>query len=159
MIWAILAVAAAVFGIVFYFSYKEHKKLVAAGEILSRATNFMEKGEEFTLSLPDSASVTEGIRNLPYEKMSVSVKGNSKDQFFRFQGTKWTAMLRRQSEESGISVYRFEFTGWKTSRGMAEDSLNMNRLQTAIEKMFLRLDPETTVREFPLELKTRHSLL
>ena len=42
---------------------------------------------------------------------------------------------------------------------MPQDGLNMNKLTTAVEKIFLSLDPNTQVRTVPLEFKTKHSIL
>ena len=159
MLWGILAVGIAAIAVLLFFSFRKHKQMVTAGEIISRKPNFMENAEEFTLSLSDPGSVTDGIRNLPCRIMSVSVQGNTESQLFRFRGTQWEAKLKRISEESGSCVYRFEFTSWKKSNGMALDALNMNRRLTAVEKLFLSLDPDTSVREIPLEYHTKRSLL
>ncbi len=135
-----------------------HNKLKKEGEIISRRNNFMEQAEIFTLTLEDVSRITEGIRSLPYGTMSVSVKGSSETQQFRFTGTRWKARLFRLPDEGGQAVYRFEFTEWKTHNGMAEDALNMNRLLTALEKMFLSVDPNTAVRTEALELNSKHTL-
>ena len=136
-----------------------HKRLVDAGEIISRKTNFMENAEIFVLSLPDEKMVTEGIKALPYGMMSVGVKGSSKDQVFRFTGKGWAARLNRCENEGERAVYRFAFTEWKTHNGMAEDALNMNRLTTALEKMFFAINPETRLRTEPIEFERKHTFL
>ncbi len=136
-----------------------HKRLVDAGEITSRKANFMENAELFVLSLPDETMVTEGIRTLPYGMMSVGVKGSSQDQVFCFTGKKWAARLNRCENEGDKAVYKFAFTEWKTHNGMAVDALNMNRLTTALEKMFLAINPETRMRTEPIKFERRHTFL
>ena len=118
-----------------------------------------ENAEIFVLSLPDEKMVTEGIKALPYGMMSVGVKGSSKDQVFRFTGKRWAARLNRCENEGERAVYRFAFTEWKTHNGMAEDALNMNRLTTALEKMFFAINPETRLRTEPIEFERKHTFL
>lgn len=158
-IWIVLVVSAALFGVIIYFSMKKHKQLVSEGRIISRRTDFMENAEEFTLTAVDPARVTEGVRNMDYAAMHTGMKGSSEQQRFDFTGNGWSARLVRLSADEAKTVYRFAFTGWKTRNGLPQDALNMNQLTTAVEKLFFSLDPNTLVREVPLELKTKHSIL
>ena len=159
MVWGILLCVAAIMGVAIYFSMKSHNKMVAEGKIIDRRTNFMENAEEFTLSSVDPAKVTEAIKAMDYADMHTHMQGSSVRQIFKFTGNGWTAQLYRQSDDGAQSVYRFEFTNWKTHNGMPQDALNMNKLTTAVEKMFLVFDPNTQVRTIPLEYKTKHDFL
>jgi hypothetical protein len=157
-IWLILIATAVIFGILGYIGSKYRGKLMDEGKIIRRSSDFVEKAEEFTLLKADPEQVTEAIRTLDYSDMSARMKGNIRQQVFQFAGSTWEAQLCKIGETESQVVYRFEFTSWKTYRGAPQGFLNMNKLTTSVEKMFLRLDPNTQVKEIPLELKTRHSL-
>ena len=73
-----------------------------------------------------------------------------------FTNSDWTAQLYRLSGDESQVTYRFEFTKWRDA--LSNASL-MNMLMTAIEKLFLELDPNTQVRTVPLDVKTKHSFL
>ena len=158
-VWVVVGVVAVVMGIIIYFSMQTHKKLVSEGKIISRRTDFMENAEEFTLTAVDPARVTEAVKNMDYAAMRTGMKGSSEHQPFDFTGNGWSAQLRRLSSDGAQTVYRFSFTSWKTRNGLAQDALHMNELMTAVEKLFVTLDPNTTVREVPLELHTKHGIL
>ena len=157
MIWFVLLIVAAVMGFVFYFSLKSQKQLLADGKIIGRRIDFMESAEEFILTSVDPGSVTEAVKAMDYVDMRAKMQGNNEQQFFEFTGSNWTARLHRLSNDDAQTVYRFEFTSWKTHNGMPRDALSMNKLITAVEKVFLGFDPNTQVRTVPLEFKTKHS--
>ena len=163
MIWIVLLIVAAVMGVVIYFAMKSHNKMVADGKIISRrtnfSTNFMESAEEFTLSAVYPAQVTEAVKAIDYAEMRTKMQGSNEQQLFKFTGSTWSAQLHKLRDNGTQVVYRFEFTNWKTHNGMPQDGLNMNKLTTAVEKIFLSLDPNTQVRTVPLEFKTKHSIL
>lgn len=157
MIWIILLIGFAILGVVVYFSMKAHNKMVAEGTIISRRTNFMENAEVFTLRAVDPAQVTEAVKALDYSGMHTGMKGSSQQQIFKFTGATWGAKLFRLNADEEQMCYRFEFTNWKTHNGTPQNGLDMNKLLTAVEKMFLSFDPGTQVAAMPLELKTKHN--
>ena len=161
MVWIVILVVVAVMGVAIFFALKAHNKMVAEGKIISRRPDFMENAEEFILSPVDPASVTEAVKGFDYQGMHTSMKGSSEKQIFQFSGNGWESRLYRLPAEETQSVYRFEFTHWKTNSGMSmpQGALDMNKLTTAVEKAFLNLDPHTQVRTVPLELHTKHSIL
>lgn len=135
-----------------------NKKLVESGQIINRGTRFMESAEIFTLNTPDPAAVSSSVKSFAVYEKGVSMKGSTADQIYTFNGGSWAAKLKMMSSADGKSVYRFEFTSWKTSNGMPQDAINMNRLITSVEKMFLAFDPNTQVSTEALDFKTKHSL-
>ena len=159
MIWGVLLIVAVIMGVAIYFAMQSHNKMVAEGKIISRRTNFMESAEEFTLSVVDPAKITEAVKAMDYADMHTKMQGNNEQQLFKFTGSTWSAQLHRLSDNGVQVVYRFEFTNWKTHNGMPQDGLNMNKLTTAVEKIFLGFDSNTQVRTVPLEFKTKHSIL
>lgn len=135
-----------------------NKKLVASGEIINRGTKFMEKAEIFTLNEPDPAEVSICVKSYTVYQKGVSMRGSTEDQIYSFKGSSWEAVLKETGVSDGKSVYRFEFTSWKTRDGMAQDSLNMNRLLTSVEKMFASFDPSTIVRTEAVDFKIKSSI-
>lgn len=161
MTWIVLltVIVAAVMGVGIYISMKFQNKMVADGKIISRRTNFMESAEEFTLSAVDPAQVTEAVKALDYAEMHTKMQGSSEQQLFKFTGITWSAQLHKLRDNGTQVVYRFEFTNWKTQNGTPQYGIYMNMMMTAVEKIFLSLDPNTQVRTVPLEFKTKHSIL
>lgn len=159
MIWTVLLVTFVVLGVLIYFSLQAHNKMVDEGKIISRRTNFMENAEEFTIKTVETEKITEAVKAMNYADMNTGMQGSSEQQLFKFSGSTWTAQLRKLSDDGTHMVYSFKFTSWKTHNGMPKDGLNMNKLTTAVEKIFLELDPEAQVRTVPMEIKTKHSIL
>lgn len=157
MPWIYILIVILILGIIIYFSLRAHNKMVAEGKIISRRTDFMESAEVFTLTATDPARVTEAVKALNYADMRVHMQGSSEQQIFRFSGNSWNAKLQKMSGDDAQMVYRFEFTNWKTHNGMPQDALSMNKLTTAVEKLFVALDANTRVQTVPLEFKTKHS--
>ncbi len=141
-----------------YVGMKSHNKMVSEGKIISRRTNFMENAEIFTLTPVDPTRVTDAIRAIDYANMHTKMQGSNDQQLFKFSGSTWSAQLHKIDDTGSQVTYRFEFTNWKTHNGMPENGLDMNKLTTAIEKIFLGFDSSTQVQTVPLEFKTKHKL-
>lgn len=150
-IWIIL-----ISGALFYYIYQRRKKLIDSGKIIERGSSFVEKSEEFILSLEAPGVVAKQIQTLPYEEMKVSMRSEDNDRIFQFTGSTWSAKLYRKNDEDGKAVYAFQYLNWKIHNGgiLYEDQMNM--LLTSIEKMFLEIDSETQVKTRLLETKTSH---
>ena len=155
MVWIVLSIFAVGFGVLFYYARKADKKMIAEGKIIYRRENFMENAEEFILAAVAPERVTEAVNALDYADMYTSMRGNSENQKFVFASNYWGAQLYRISSDEDQVIYRFEFTNWQTRDDLAKNGLNMNKLTTAIEKVFLALDPNTQVRTVPLSFKTK----
>lgn len=155
----IIIIAVIILGVTLYVNTQKNKQLQSEGKIIERSADFMEKAEYFTLSLKDPEQVTEGVRKISYSEMAVSMKGDSEKQSFHFSNTwGWNARLYYTGEEDGKAVYCFKFLNWKKKDGfMIEGGIYMNMLVTAIEKMFLDIDPDTQVTDKRLDIKTKHS--
>lgn len=151
-----------ILGYLIYRSMKQEKQLTSEGKIIDRDRKFMEQAEDFTLTCSDPGRVTGQVQQLPFSEMKVSMTAGAQGQSFQFAFDSvaggWTAVLSRKDEPSGQLAYRFQFTHWKTRDGMIVGELYMNQLLTAVEKMFLSIDPNTKVQTVYLETKTRHKL-
>ena len=66
--------------------------------------------------------------------------------------------MYRKNDVGDQNVWYFHFTNWKTYRGMVQEHIPMNILITAIEKMFLSIDPGAQVQNIPIKVKTNPQL-
>lgn len=143
-------------GALLLYMYQRHQKLVDSGKIINRDRNFVEKAEDFVLTLDGSDEVARRLQEISYTEMKVSMRILDDGHSFQFVGNTWSARLYRKNDEDGKAIYSFQYLNWKTHDGgiMYEDHMNM--LLTAIEKIFLSIDPNTQVRTRLLETKTSH---
>lgn len=151
-----LVIVLLISGAIFFYMYQRHQKLVDSGKVINRDRNFVEKAEDFVLTLDNPGEVTKRLQEISYAEMKVSMRIADGGHSFQFTGNTWSARLYRKSDEDGKAVYSFQYLNWKTHDGgiMYEDHMNM--LLTAIEKVFLSIDPNTQVRTRLLETKTSH---
>ncbi len=142
-----------------WYYTKKYKKMVADGSVIKRRPNFMESAEEFTLVSIEPERMTESICTLEFKHSRISTKYNDERQLFKFSAVTWEATLRRLSYDDEQMTYRFQFEHWKmTGTDMPRDFMGMNELATSIEKLFVTLDPNTSVVEIPLEVKEKNTL-
>lgn len=145
----------------FIYLFRREKKLRSDGKMIHRKRGFVEEAEEFTLSLNNPAAVAEKLRKLSYQEMKVTMSSDRDNQSFHFSCSRcsWNARLFIKENTEGRITYCFEFLNWQQKGSTVVGDLCMNLLLTAIEKMFLELDPQTEVQTHLLETKTKHSFL
>jgi hypothetical protein len=156
--WLAFLVLAIAIGVGVYFGVKQGKvtkQLYADGKIIPRPGRFAEKGEEFTSRIGTMQALSDALKSM---YLPCKMEGNTGE--VRFTSEKFTAHLVRDKfdEPSGIAVYRFEFTSWKTNNGMYVEANAMNALMTSVEKVFLSLDPNTGVKTYEIDFKTKHNI-
>lgn len=135
---------------------KEIEQLRAEGKIVERSYRYAEKGEEFTAKIGNYSVLKDQLVKLV---TSCGMEGNTDSQVI-FKSANFSAHLYKVDfdEAFGIGIYRFEFTQWRTAEyGYADDN-KMNMLMTAVEKAFLQLDPNTGVKSYDLNFKTKRSV-
>ena len=135
---------------------KQNKQLISEGKMIRRDLRFAEKGEEFTSRVGSYKALADKISSM---YSPCKIEGNASTQVV-FTGSTYAARLYKVKfdEPSGIGIFRFEFTHWKSSGGVYENVNAMNVLMTSVEKCFLELDPNTGVRFYDLDFKTKHKL-
>lgn len=135
---------------------KEIKALQNDGKIIKRNMNYAEKGEEFTSKIGTYNALAQALKQ---QGIPCEAEGTTSTQVL-FSGTDYRARLYKVDfdEPSGIGVFRFEFTQWKTGRYTYTNETGMNMLLTSVEKAFLSLDPNTAVSTYALNFKTSHSI-
>ena len=135
---------------------KQNKQLISEGKIIRRDLRFAEKGEEFTSRVGSYKALADRISSM---YSPCKIEGNASTQVV-FTGSTYAARLYKVKfdEPSGIGIFRFEFTHWKSSGGVYENVNAMNVLMTSVEKCFLELDPNTGVSFYDLDFKTKHKV-
>jgi len=135
---------------------KQNKQLISEGKMIRRDLRFAEKGEEFTSRVGSYKALADKISSM---YSPCKIEGNASTQVV-FTGSTDAASLYKVmfDEPSGIGIFRFEFTHWKSSGGVYENVNAMNVLMTSVEKCFLELDPNTGVSFYDLDFKTKHKL-
>lgn len=157
LFWIFL-ISAVIIAAAWFYHHNKTESLASEGKIIKRGNDFYEKASEFTLTLSDKSLVTEGLHKLPYNDFSAGMKGDTVQQRFRFDGGDYTAVLYLCNEEGDNVTYHFQFESWKTNQyGAAFGAYRMNMLITAIEKMFLNIDPNTQVKSWYIDTKTKSS--
>lgn len=139
---------------------KKHEQLVAEGSIVERKIDFVEKAEIYTIKkLEDFSPVTNGVMNFNYGDIRCTLDGDKAKQTYHFKGGDWSADLWLVGNSETETVYRFEFANWSERRGIPYSAVNMNKLETAVEKLFMSIDPNAMVRAEKIEYKTNHSFI
>lgn len=154
-----IIVGFALLGYIIYKNVKQERQLTSEGKIINRSHRFIEQAEDFTIACENPAFVFEKLGTLPFSEMNVKMSADGQRVFqfsFTHPSGNWTAVLRRMDAPAGQLVYSFCFTHWKISDLGVIGELQMNMLLTAIEKMFLSIDPNTQVKTRLLETKTSH---
>ena len=154
--WILLIVV--IIGGLIWYNWQKTQCLTSEGKIIKRSGLFYREGEEFTIAGYDPALISQRVQGLSYSEMSVSMSGNSEQQVFRFKGSTFEAQLCLREHTQDKAVYGFNFTRWKENHnGSVYSIYEMNMLLTAIEKMFLSIDPAAQVRSWKVETKAKPS--
>lgn len=155
-----MVIGCGAFAVYLVYLFQRDKRLFNSGKIIYRKRKFAEEAEEFILTLTDSSLVAKKLRKLSYQEMKV-VMNSKGDQEFFFSNSRcrWKARLFLKGSEGEKVIYCFEFLNWQVNNGAPIGDLYMNMLLTAVEKVFLSLDPHTEVKMRLLETTTKHNIL
>lgn len=149
----------ALLGFLIYRTIKQERQLTSDGKIICRSRRFMEQAEDIILVCNDRNLICEKIKALSYSEMKVAMTADGQQAFhFSFSHPRgnWGASLCQREAPEGKVAYRFQFTHWKVSDFGVIGEVQMNMLLTAVEKMFLSIDPDTQVKTQLLETQTSH---
>ncbi len=142
-----------------YLYYRGQQELLRTGRIIKRQAHFWEDSELLysAASYPDVLAALEKTDfSFCGVHISANVGGRARVLFERLG---WKAALDYYGENSGEHAYAFQFLSWKVRNYAAQDTTNMNMLQTAVEKMFLQLDPDTEAEIRRSKVKTKTEIV
>ena len=135
---------------------KKQKKIVGEGHVVKRQYGNPEVGEEFTSRIGSFMNLKERLQRM---SLQCAMEGTVKKLVFR--GATYSARLYccAYDNTTGVAIYRFEFTSFKVYRNMYQENDSMNILMAAVQSVFFGLDPNTSVKTYKLNLKTKRSIL
>jgi len=156
MFWIILIAVVGVGVILGVKQAQRNKELYESGKMTKRNYTITDEAEEFTLVGADFSNVSRAIDSYNFADYRISVSPNKGNQSFTFVCKTWQAGLRQKNDADGKNIWYFSFMNWKEDRyGLPEDVTEMNILVTGIEKIFLSIDPNTEVKNTPIQTKTK----
>ena len=156
MVIVIIVVLIAV-GIGLYFGLslrKSNKEDLENGTLIKRDGDFYNQAELFTLR-----PVTGEEFNLAAKEIGFPIPVSGKTSNMIFTGSNYQASLQMIEKTDTYCVYRFMIDKWKGRYGLPDsfDLTSMNKLMTSVEKIMLKLDPNTKVKTEEIERKTSPS--
>lgn len=140
---------------------KKGKALADEGKITQRQQSFWEYAETFTTTATYE-NVREAVKKTNFEDCKADVYPDFEgDKFILFKsGHGWNAALKYSGAQDDKHTFTFYFPAWNTQKyGMPYGMMEMNVIETAIEKLFLALDPGTMVTSKRLETKSKSKIL
>lgn len=146
---------------VFVYIRNKELNLLEEGKIIKRNDRFYDEEEIFTVKNATYEKVKEEINLMDFSGIDVEVYPDSDDQeaiVFK-SGGGWNALLMVVDKKDDVTVYNLKITIYNsTSGGLAYYPMEMNVLFTSIEKLFLKLDPNTRVETREIKRKTKTKL-
>lgn len=146
----------AVMGVLMYVAYrwdeKRKKKLIGEGKLIERDSGFEENTEDFTIASQCDPIVAPAVRSIPFDSCRAKLVEDDGVTFVIARPKDWKAVLTRTLQDHGTCTYNFRFIQWEDNA----NRLHMNMLLTAVEKLFLSLDPNVKVHVRKMNVKTTY---
>jgi hypothetical protein len=143
------------------FARKARNKLLDEGKIILRESKFWDKSETFSVA---GTTLEDVYSRLPSEDLKKYVGGYElqKDKnriVFVHNGydESYAGTLNLTSAENGINTFCLLINQYKT-KNSSPNEMSLNVLYTAVEKIFLGIDPNVKVRTEYVDRKVKHSL-
>lgn len=143
------------------FARKARNKLLDEGKIIIREAKFWDKSETFSVS---GTTLEDVFSRLPSEDLRKYVGGyelqkDKKRIVFVHNGYEesYAGTLNLTSSEGGINTFCLLINQYKT-KNSSPNEMSLNVLYTAVEKIFLGIDPNVKVRTEYVDRKVKHSL-
>ena len=154
----IIAVVFIVIAIAISAWYKSSQK--SKGNIIDRPKDFAEYAEIFTIRPVTDQEFFDAVNRSGIKSMypGMKIAGNTGAMYLEV-GSYFKAKISHKEQTEDHSVYRFEFISWSSKHGTPEHDIEMNAVETKVEKMFLDLDPNAQVATVKNEVKTKRSLI
>ena len=135
---------------------KRRQTLVNEGKIIEREYDFHEKTYLF-LTSKSYQDIINAVNVTDFSDADVQIlnASNNKNSLLFKHNNSWVAKLEYKGQRDGKNMFSYGLTSWKTNRGVPAGGHTMNMMQTALEKMFLSLDPETMIETHKMQIKTQ----
>ena len=131
--------------------YFMNKRLTEEGKIVERKGTFWEEEHLFTTTATYEA-VREAVGKTSFSdcKADVYPDYNGEKSILFKSIDAWNAEVEYCGEQDGKHQFKFSFLVWKY-----DGTYSMNIILTTIERLFLSLDPSTTVQTRRMQVKTK----
>lgn len=127
------------------------------GSTVKRPLDFVEYSETFTLRHVSDEEFLAAVKRTPLTAgTGESFHGTAAH--VSFEGP-FEAVLERAERTDDKTVYIFFFTHWNSRYGIPTNGESMNLLLTAVEKLFVALDPNTLVVSKKEDVTTKRHIL
>lgn len=161
---AIIGIAAICYGIIFYLNVSKKNKLKEENKIIDRDPVFFKREHFFETSVASLKEIGDAVDQGVLNSEGISFEPDYGRGIIIFHnnvsfGT-FGAALRTAGNADGVYRYSFKIDAWRETNGgiTRQDLFNANVLLTAIEKAFLKLDPQTKVSDQASKITRKHSL-
>ena len=134
-------------------SAKKQKELLQQGKIIKRKMDFWDDAEMFlTIATPQAVFST--IQRTDFSDCKVSTEYGTNIVVFKSDHS-WNACVEYLGMQGERHVFKCSFPAYMTRRGMPYNPATMNMMLTSIEKIFLMIDPQTTVESHKVKRTTK----
>ena len=136
--------------------FRQADEMLSSGAIIKRDADFMQYIQRFTLSKADMESLIAAMKDegLPF----AGLEWKTGNDVMGFKYSDWTAQLIKLDGDGDSGRYEFGFLQWQTNSYSASATITqMNQLLTAIEKAFIKLDPNAKVQTERGKINTKSS--
>lgn len=142
--WVLILGIVVIAVILGYFSAQKQKELLSEGKIAKRDMGFEDYAEIFTIRDVSFSEIWAELKTADYSG-KVNGSADVANERVVYKGSDWEAHLYHMKEEQERNAYCFEFLKWRTHNGITQSATDMNIVLTTIEKVFLKIDPNTQV--------------
>lgn len=155
MEFGIIAVFVIIIAVVVIIGLQRGKKLAAEGKIIKRQDSFWESAEYFTTNATINSFVSK-VKSTDFSDCKITIEYHNSNRLILFKSNyAWNAAIEYQGVREGKNIFKFSFPAYRTRRGIPYRVDTMNIMETAIEKVFLSLDPQTLVETHRMKYKTK----
>lgn len=147
-----------------YLKKRKKTELALKGLIIDRDNEFYKQAHLFATGIGDFAAIAGAIDKNVLNGQKISFEPFIEQGQVVFQNhisfSSFRARLKTLGLQNGLYYYQFQVEEWRDGQygTTRQDIFGANVLLTAIEKAFLRLDPETSADSIAAAYKTKPRL-
>jgi len=155
----IILISIALVAVVYVLGKKRRDALIADNRIVNRPYEFFKNAEIFTLTGASFERVVQGVLDADFSGAGASATKSDSRKAVNFKGPTWKAEFYKKDNDGERDVYYFHFQSWDARNGTPYGLTEMNILLTAVEKVFLAIDPAAQVKTVPIKVTSKPSFL
>lgn len=134
---------------------KRGKKLLAEGKIVKRQGSFWEYSELFTTTATYE-QIVDAVKQTDFSDCQATAEYYDAEKTILFKSSHaWNATVTFKGTSEGKNQLDFRFSAYRTRKGIPYRVDTMNIMETAIEKIVLSIDSQTTVESHRMKLTVK----